>query len=263
MNSVLVVIDSKDRSSYSLSTNDFNINYPNNQILTRIKSFFVKSVTVPNVEYNIHDTYQNGGTILEPANNLLYIETFGGGLQPVITVPIGQYSLVQLINEIKNSPTGLAVGLNIVQDPVTFKLTFTSTSPGGIKIYSYVDNSTIAPNIGILQTTPIFSASIISDGLPSLAGNQNVYIGSAALASGTSLIDARFNNLQVITTIPMNQNFGDVVHYETFDYVKDTIDVNGYLNLRNIDIKLYNDYGASLDLKGEPFTMIIKAYYDP
>jgi hypothetical protein len=265
MNSVLIIVDSKDRVSYSPSTSDFVLNFQNNPILNRVHSFFVKSVSVPNVEYNIHGTYQ-----FEPANNLLYIETSGGGLQAVITVPVGQYSLAQLITVLQNSATGVAVGLTIVQDPNTGKLTFNSTAPGGIKIYARGDpaisplNSTLAPNLGILSTNAAFSSSIVAAGLPSLQGNQNIYVSSVKLSGGgTSLIDSRINNLQSITTVPCDVPFGEVIHYETSEYEKDYIKAAGYLNLRELDIKLYNDYGEILNLQGEPFTMIIKAFYDP
>lgn len=260
MKSVLIVIDSKDRTTNSRSTSDFNIIYQNNSILNRIKSYFIKSVSVPNVEYNIHDTYVN-----EPANNLLYVASSGGGLRPVITIPVGQYTLAQLITAITSSATGVALGLAITQDPVTYKLTITSTAVGGIKIYSVdsTPSSTLSPSLGISTQTASFSSSITSNGLPDLAGNQNIYIGSIKMSSGTTLIDSRFNNLKVITTIPVDVPFGDVVHYETFDYVKDTIEADRYLNFGDIDIRLYNDFGQVLDLQGLEFTMIIKAFYDP
>lgn len=260
MKGVLIVIDSKDMNSSSVSTSNFTISYQNNPILNRIKSYFIKSVSVPNVEYNIHGNY-----VTEPANNLLYIESSGGGLQSVITIPIGQYTLAQLITAITGSATGVSLGLAITQDPNTGLLTITSTAVGGIKIYSRssTPSSTLSPNIGITTQTAAFSASIVSNGMPALSGNQNIYIGSVKMASGTTLIDSRFNNLTVISTIPVNVPFGEVIHYETFDYVKDTIESDQYLNLREIDIRLYNDYGAILDLHGEPFTMIIKAFYEP
>jgi len=144
---------------------------------------------------------------------------------------------------LKIHATGLAVGLSIVQDPVTYKLTFNSTSVGGIKIYASNDtaisplNSTLAPQIGIISTNSVFSNSIVAGGLPSLQGNQNVYISSVRLSGGTSLIDSRLNNLQVITTVGMNQPYGQVVHYETPDYEVDYIKAPGYLNLREIDIR--------------------------
>jgi hypothetical protein len=131
MNSVLIVIDSKDMDDNSPSSSDFTLNFKNNFILDKCHSMFVKSVSVANVEYNIHDDYI--GLSNEPANNNLYIATLGG-LQPVINIPIGQYSLTQLITAIQNSTTGLAVGLTIVEDPITYKLTFNSTIAGGIII---------------------------------------------------------------------------------------------------------------------------------
>lgn len=258
-NSVLVVVDSKDKSTNSSSTSDFNIYYSNNQVLTRIKSFFIKSVSVPNVEYNIHAAYT-----LEPANNLLYIETSGGGLQPVITITPANYSISQLITALTGSATGLAVGLGITQSATTGKLTFTATSPGGIKLYNLASGSTLAPNLGITTTTAAFSASIVADGLPFLAGNQNIYISSIKLSGGcSSLIDSRIGNLQVINVIPVDQAYGSVVHYECQQYEADMIESSTYFNLREIDIKLYGDYGQLLDLQGLPFTMILKCYYDP
>ncbi len=264
MNSVLIIIDSKDMvPSLTSTSSNFTLRFKNNAILDKIHSYFVKSVSIANVEYNIHDTYDS-----EPANNLLYIETSGGGLQPVITIPVGQYTLAQLITAIQNSATGLAVGLTIVQDPNTGKLTFNSTAPGGIKIYAKDDvaiaplNSTLAQNLGILITSSTFSSSIVADGLSSLQGNQNVYIGCKQLSGGTSLIDARVGNLQIITTVGIDQPFGQIVHYETSDYEKDFVKAPGYFNAKELDIRLYGDFGQILNLQGIPFTMIIKAFYD-
>ncbi len=263
-NSVLVVVDSKDMSANSSSTSDFAIYYANNQILTRIKSFFVKSVSVPNVEYNIHGTYS-----LEPSNNILQIETTDAvPITPTITVTTitvtpGQYTLAQLITAITGSAGGVTLGLGITQSALTGKLTFTTTNVNGMKIYNYAAGSTIAPNLGISTTTAAYSASVLADGLPFLAGNQNIYISSKALASTSSLIDARIGNLQVITTVPVDVAYGSYIHYETEDYEKDMLEAYGYFNLREIDVKLYGDFGQLLDLQGLPFTMILKCYYDP
>ncbi len=260
-NSLLLVVDSKDRTTNSNSTSDFSLNYSNNTTLTRIKSFFVKSFSCPNVEYNIHGTYS-----LEAANNLLYIETSGGGLQPVITITPGNYTIAQLITAITGSATGVAVGLGITQSATTGKLTFTATAPGGIKIYSVTSSpsSTLSPNLGVTTQTAAFSASIVADGLPFLAGNQNIYISSIKLSGGNScLVDSRIGNLQVITTIPVDVAYGSYIHYETQQYEADMIEANGYFNLTNIDIKLYGDYGQLLDLQGLPCVLILKCYYDP
>lgn len=261
MDSVLIVIDSKDRSSPTDTSSNFTLNYKNNSRLSRITSFFVKSVTFPNVEYNIHNTYKS-----EPANNVLYIETIGG-LQAPIIIPIGQYTISQLITALQTSATGVTIGLTVIQDPITNKLTFNTTSPGGVKIYARNDssptNSTLAPNVGILSTSPIFSSSIVAEGLPSLSGNQNIYILSDKLSgSGAQLVDARLGNVQAIATIPVNVPFGENVHNEPD---KDLITSSDgfYFNLDSIDIKLFGDYGQILDLQGENFTMILKAYYDP
>jgi hypothetical protein len=239
----LLRISSIDRSSSSVSTTNFTVDYPNVQVLAKIVSIVVKHVSFPNVFYNI--------TL---HNNVLKYEVTSG-IQTLI-VPIGNYTLSALLAVL--TPVLGA----ITQDPLTYLLTFTATVPSPLKLYGLEDGSTLSPYLGIPSTTILNTVNFTAPNVPKLQGVQHVYIASKFLSKGNNFIDAnKRQEVPIVAMIPNMVGYGSMVHYESHHETLDVINYESETSLQSIDIRLYDGEGNLLDLHGQNINIILKIYY--
>jgi len=240
----LLRINSADRSNDSASTTDFTVDYPNVQVLAKIVSVVVKHVSFPNVFYNITSN-----------NNVLKHEGLAGVVITTV-VPVGSYTLSSLT-------AFLATELiTIVQDPLTFLLTFTASVGFPLRIYGPEDGSTLAPYLGIPATTPLNTSDFTAPNAPKLQGVQHVHIASKFLSKGNNMIDANTSQeIPVVAIIPCDVPVGSIKHYETFHEMLDVINYESEQTLQTIDIKLYDDERNLLDLLGQDISIVLKIYY--
>lgn len=221
---------------------DFNMNIPD---LIKVHSMVLKSCSIPNTSYNINDYNRT-------------FEFIAGLDSHSIAIPVGNYTVSELIAEITGAPIAEFYGIQINVEFPSGKLHFTSTTP--ISIYPYENGNDMAPTLGIFTASGPVTAWT-ADSLPNLTGLQNIYIVSQTLSGGTGLIDASFNQLPVFGHINMTVPFGQYQHYTTQEEQSDEVFFPADRSIGELDIALYNDRGQLVNLQGLEWSMIVKIYY--
>jgi len=249
LRSKIMRINSKERDSIlSASSSDIVIKYnPNNPTVSQIHSIAFKSCGIPNTVNNIDDT-----------NNLFLFSS--GGVQFGIPLLSGNYNITTLISNLVNSAPAIAVGMNIVVDPITGKLEFSFTTPS--KLLPLSLGNKLATVLGIGEDGSLIDVPLwLAPNLPSLIGLQNIYIACNELSGGDYMLDPFLGQLNVFAHIPVDVGFGLVQHYISPDQDSDLILFPSDRNLDYLTIKLYDDRGKILDLQGLDWQMILKVFY--
>ncbi|MES2577059.1 MAG: hypothetical protein V4589_05575 [Bacteroidota bacterium] len=253
MASVLIYISSDDRTAESKSTSDFTVSYGNNNKLTRIRNFYVKSLSIPNVSNNV---YHSSDVNSVPENHIF---TYSSGS---ITLPEGFYNMTQLIAAITADALAIADGMSITVNPLTGFLTFTTTSP--VSFYNLADGNSMATLLGIKTSSVAPALTFTTTNLPDLSGVNNVFVSSLALSGNSMRMIQKKTNKPYIIDVPINEvAHGFYLNYETQHFELDEVSANSYFNLDAIDIQLYDPLGRIIDLHGLQFNMTIRAFYDP
>ena len=84
LKSALIRINSSDRTTSSISTSDFNLNYIGVSALSKVVSIVVKHISFPNVFYNVR-SFQNTFKFIV------------GGITKTVTLQEGNYSIDNFI----------------------------------------------------------------------------------------------------------------------------------------------------------------------
>lgn len=251
MSSLLIYISSDDRTLESRSTSDFTVNFNNNNILSRVRHYNVKSLSVPNVSNNIYAVSDSA-----PGNNIF---TYSSGS---ITISPGHYSLAQLITAIQADALAIADSMVITTNPITGKLVFTTSGP--VSYYNIAGGNPMGYILGI-GTNAGPTAALSADNLPDLSGINNIFVESSALSAQSTQMIFQKKSRQFIVDIPINEApYGSYFNYETQHSDLDLImPSTNYFNLNSIDIKLRDPLNRIIDLHGLQFNITLRIYYDP
>lgn len=219
----ILLLSSKDRSS---GTPEDAVYHLNENELHETHNVMLKDVVIPNTMYNIR-----------ASNNTLDYDI--GGVPKSVTIPVGFYSLSDLIIALNGAQTDLVFGDNSFLK----KLNVTSGSNSFIKT-----SSTIKKVIGVsIQNTP--STSYTLDSFYNLNPTNYIHILSN-LAEADALISSSNKKYPVIASIPVLYSFGSILN-QTED--KQTQDVSRHisnLNLSTIDMRLVDDDFQPIELNG-------------
>jgi hypothetical protein len=227
----------------------------NDTNLGKVREFTIQSACIPNVFPNI-----KGLSIF-----LSYIPLVGPPVAVSVAVLDGQYTTAQLMASLKNEidailPVGSSV--TFTQDPISQKIIFSATNLTSIEFFDVVSNplSTLAPKLGINITQPPATSGTF-DSIPSLAGEQYIFINSQTL----NLSKTRLSNglgVSAIVSVPVNVQYGQNIYYQnTGDLTNDVI-FNAPTDLTNINITLRNQDGSIPELPdNHPMTLILKVFY--
>jgi hypothetical protein len=242
MPSKLIKISSIHKQS-NQSSNDFNTTINNCPQLAKAIRLSIKSIVIPNVGYNIKSTSN----------------TFSYGLSGVaqtVVIPIGQYTIDELIAVLIADSTLSTAGFAITLNNITKKLQFTSTSNID---YEDISTNPMAKILGI-ETSTLNTLSYDSAGMVDLTSDKEIYVVSNTLANGHNLISSSTaKNLPVIAVVPINVGFGSMINYSTQHDDIDSINypMNG-INICNFGVALYNEHEELLDLHNHDWVMIVK-----
>ena len=242
----LLRISSRDRDVLSDSTSSFSVNLNNIKELQTTRSVVVKQVSIPNTMYNITD----------------YNRTFTYKLASVSSsfdIAEGQYNTTQLIAALEAA--GTEIGLAISQNPITSKLSFTSSTN-----IEYLDSSenSMAEVLGIEygagsgEDVGTYSAT----GLLDLGGVKNIYIESSELGE-ESLIRSNGKTINIIAVVPITVAYGSTQHYLSQHSSIDDVDNrnHGGRNHQRINIVLKDSADNIINLNGHHVEMVLKVYY--
>ena len=253
MASILIYISSDDRTVESSSTSDFTVNFGNNNKLSRITSYYIKSMSIPNVSYNLYEASPQNGV---PANNVF---TYSSGS---ITVTPGYYNINQLITAITTDAIAIADGMAITVSPITGKLIFTTTNP--VSYFNTNGGNLMGNLLGIFTSSVAPGLSFTASGLPDLSGINNIFVRSVSLSGQSAQMIQGKESKPYIVDIPINEvEYGSYYNYETQHYEIDQIIGSLYFNLGTIDIQLFDTLNRIIDLHGLQFNITLRAYYDP
>lgn len=242
--SMLVRIDSKDRSTGSASPYEMRVNL-NDYMLHNIRRILLKSVFLPNTQYNIN------------ANNNQLTYDAGAG-DKTITIPVGQYTVTELLDEmiVQFAAEAPAITMTYVVNSVTKKIQLTF---GGTTILRA--SSIIAKIIGMGDAD---TANLTVHNLPNmynLSGLQKVYIGSNTIAKGTTMSSSDKSHISVFTEIPITVDFGEIQHRVLSDlHSIDEVTHSVPFNISDVDITLYDQDLNVVDLNGLDYQIVLKVF---
>jgi len=227
----------------------------NDTNLGRVREFTIQSACIPNVFPNIKGLQLT----------ISYVPLVGPPSEVNVGVLDGQYTTAQLMASLKNEIDAvLPVGSTITftQDPISNKIIFTTTNLTSIEFFDIVSNpfSTLAPKLGI-TTTQAPATNGVFDSIPSLAGEQYVFINSQTL----NLAKTRLSNglgVSAIVSVPINVPYGQNIYYQNSGDETNDVIFNAPTDLTSINITLRNQDGSIPELPpNHPMTLILKVFY--
>ena len=250
----LLVVNSKDRLS---GTNgDFVVLFNDSSCQQVIKTL-VKDVFIPNLFYNINDN-----------NNTLEFKQNAEANQ-IVTVSIGQYSIDQLITQLKTSiDTKLIDGatVTITKHPTLYNLTFTFTgavTPANNNITFFSVPSLISNEIGL--TSNIGSSSVLTMPSPfNLKGPEYIQVHSPQVAETHGLDGGTSGYISLLETVSLAETaFGTIAHRQNNDDELAMLLYEQPRNMSRIGIVLRDESGVRMVLPDNAYvTVILKIYFD-
>ena len=260
MNHNLLRVSSDFKQSNSNSNSDFLVAYNNNPALEHVVRVVMKQADIPNVFYNINET---GFNFTNTGNNILTI-TNDAAIQSTAIIPIGQYTLSELITEINEFLADVAFTNGIVtiaQNPITKKLEFTTSVPA----YKFsIDQCTILSYLGFAAPSVYqYNAILVADSFSNLSGVTEVYLTSQKISDSSNMIVRASTVYPVILIVPMTVDFGEIEHYlSPHDELDDIVYPSSEGNsIRQVDLQLRDKFSNILDVGTLSLNLIVKVYH--
>lgn len=240
----LLRISSKDRTDSSISKYNFTF-ATNDYDLHQAKRIMLKSAIIPNTQYNIH------------IHNNTFRYFIGGVFGTSLVLPVGQYTITTLIDAL--TAAAVALGMTIVQDPLTLKLVFTTTTP--ITYLTKNQGNFMAGVLGITsESTGGDVGSYSAPGLPNLIGLRHLYIASSTLSNNTSMITDDKQKLSIFADIPITVEFGGLQDVDNDSSTLDYTSFGARKNISTIDINLIDEHNETVDLNGHDFILVFAIF---
>lgn len=211
--------------------------------IRRPQEIRVAWVSIPYSFYPIHTQ-----------NNTLRVITGTGA--SVVQVPVGnysQYAFVQTLQEqLAVVHASFVVTLNEMTARVTIAAGIDFTVEAGV-------TSPLAALLGVPVTTASVNRTVVSPGVLNIAGPQYLYIVSSRLSElrNRPTISSGSVNDEAIAVIPVNTNFGNYIYAELDGFVLDVVKATTLDTTTAIDLSLYDDQGALVDLNGVNWTIAL------
>ena len=250
----IMVVNSKDRISGSNS--DFEVLF-NDSSCQQVVKVLVRDCFIPNLFYNINNT----NNILEFKQNAEANET--------VTVPVGQYSIDQLITQLKTSiDVKLIDGaiVTITKHPTLYNLIFTFTgalSPANNTVTFFKDLSLINDVIGL--TSDVGPSTVLSMPSPfNLKGTEFVQIHAPQVAEVHGLDGGASGYISLLETVSLAETaFGTIAHRQNNDDELSMLLYEQPRNISRVGIVLRDESGIRLQLPDNAYiTVILKIFFD-
>ena len=242
--STLVVINSAQRNSDSISSSNFTYNIGQSIDATSIA---VKSLSIPVTQYNV----------VYPNNGLVY---YVSGNPFIIVVPPGQYSTNQIIAIIVPlflSQAGLT--MVVTQNAYTNKLSFNSVIP-----FQFLQGNDTIYRLLTLLGEPSVDTGVVSTlnftYTPNLGGLKNYYVLTKVLSSGGFGLFSQGVKEALQTNVPINEVYGGVQLYTPHILENNIITFPSPINIQFIDIKIVDSNLNVVDLNGGEIELIYKIF---
>jgi hypothetical protein len=210
-------------------------------------------VSIPVTQYNV--------TADDTKLNFVLVSTFYQ-----FVLPIGQYSVGEVIIRLEAYINSLGPICTISQDPNTFKIKVISDT----EIY-FVSNpisnpSPLAQMLGLPENNTnaltLYPASLSLNFefpfVPAFQGLMNYYILTRILSEGTNGIFSNGLRDALQTNIPIDVPFGKVQNYRPFLLETNTITFIRPINIQYIDIRIVDNNLKVVDLNGANIELVYK-----
>ena len=257
-----VVISSDDKDPGSISNSNFKVTLKERYSVQSVDRIIIRECIVPNAFYNISDGDPIKGN--GPINNILVIDYTEIKQQINVSVPAGQYNILQLIatlqTNINAAISTYGASVVITRDDITNLLLFTFTNAGTFTFLSISPMAQVlgfSSNISYIPTTQ----AIRMPDPPDLSGINSVYIHSEALSDGSG-IDASKGIINLVESVSMATTaYGTFSYKQNSDTELCTINYTMPRNLNVIDIRLRDREGNLLNIGTKRLTLMVKMYY--
>lgn len=212
-----IVINSKDKNTYSLSNSSFCVNFAYDIPFKYAKLLYVN---IPNTFYNIHEN-----------NNSLIV----GGVTSQVAE--GCYSLYELIDQLLAQ---FPIFTQIIYNSITQKLEFTASASTSL---SFPSTNSIHEVLGFGNNYNVTSTSFISQVPPNISIN-NIYIEIDQLKNNYMNTNNIYRNQTFV--IPNNANKEDYIIYDKINFPQFVHCYNEYERIYNLNVKLMDHNGNEL-----------------
>jgi len=257
-----VVISSDDKDAGSVSNSNFKVTLRERYATQSIDRIIIKEVIVPNAFYNISDGDPIKGN--GPANNILIIDSVDTKNNINVSVPAGQYNILQLMatlqSAINTALAPLTSSVVITRDDITNLLSFTFTTTD---TFTFLSISPMAQVLGFISNVSYIPTTLVirMPDPPDLSGINSVYIHSEALSDGSG-IDASKGIINLVESVSMATTaYGTFSFKQNMDAELCTINYTMPRNLNVIDIRLRDREGNLLNIGTKRLTLMVKMYY--
>ena len=251
----IIVLNSKDKDEGS--NTDFVLSF-NDSSIQQVSKVLIKDLFIPNLFYNVNER-----------NNVLFFKQNAEAIKS-ITIPEGQYNVDTLSAEIKTQlETKLVFGtvVDITRSNITFKFTFTfsgAVTPANNEVIFYQDTSTIRDVIGLLQTTNPASNIIVMDTVFNLKGVEIVQVHSPEIGEMHGLDAGATGYISLLETVSLATTpFGSVSHRQNNDDELAMILYEQPKNLSIVRIVIRDEQGVKLTLPDNAHvSVMLKIFFD-
>ena len=246
--SVILRINSRDRTSTSNSSTDFTIPLGKEISDHNVKRVVLRSLNMPNFQYNLNSN-----------NNRITIESGTDGAQTV-TIAVGQYKTSELISLLEMLFSGVFTNnLTITQNSISQLLTFSIDNGDTIRLFEPDQvNNTLNNNLGIVNTTGLATTH---DGnrMPRLNGLTLCHVESSELANSNYHSNQRNENF--LATVQVVNEFGTYLYYEPAFSEINSINYPSHRKFHTIDIRLLDQDLNVIDIHDYDVEIEVIFYY--
>jgi len=248
----LLRVSSADKDVGQTNSN-FSVSLGNSAFIQNVKAICVKSVNFKHVFPNVFE----GNQTFKFRYDFVDYE---------IKVPIAWWDATSLATYLDTEMSALVAGIGcaLVVSPAgapaaqNTYFSFTNATAFAFTIYSKENGNALADVLGISE-----DLSVTLDGraqfLPDLGGLSVVYLCSNVVAGANAAASSNDGeNVNIVTEIPINVQFGGEISYRSLDHHLDTILFQNPKGLVSIDFALCTRAGEILSLQQNNLTMTLR-----
>lgn len=234
-------INSADRTSSSVSSNDFQVRLPHD--IKGMKSLELVSCSVPNTVYNIRT-----GT-----NDKL---DFYDGANKTITVAAGAYSITSLCSTLLTQLNTTSSGFTAVSyDTITMKVTITRSSNFSLLFATGANIATsIRRELGFNATDLSAAVTFTGQNVINLYNPMSCYICVNEFYMPNQTSSGKFYTFH----IPMTVNSDGIVVVNKNSFYAQSVKIYGNTSFSTLTIKLKTSDGLDFALNNTNFEMVLK-----
>ncbi len=268
-------IDTRFREDYDMNTlSKQNVSLP--ERYTDVRSISVVSAEIPMSYYNISSALGNNAFKVTTSTDLSDIH--------IVIIPDGEYTLTELMNEIKINDVSTPIINAVTKDDITGKVNLnTSGVANPIFDFTIDENGNrsrfdFKSSLGWLLgfRKPIVDDATednIASSLPSIGGPRYLYLvvdeftSSGNQSSFVSPLPNSLINKNILARISVSKQdypFGRILPANLSNglLMTDVRSYTGKVDIQKLNIQLVNEFGNVIDLNGDDFSFCLKIEHE-